>query len=155
MREAFGGVFSLEILLAFVLLVNGYMAYSVNYTRAFRVKNKIIDIIEESEGYTTGAGKNTAESKISAYIDQVGYGVNGARKQSLRGQEGCSDEGYCVTCIKNTEINPSDDAYRGTSFRVETWVNIDIPVLNKFLPLGDWLRITGDTRTIYDAVCED
>ena len=45
MRDAIGGVFTLQIILVFVLLINGYMAYSVNYTRAFRVKNEIINII--------------------------------------------------------------------------------------------------------------
>ena len=51
MRDAIGGVFSLQIILVFVILINGYLAYSVNYTRAFRVKNEIINIVEESEGF--------------------------------------------------------------------------------------------------------
>ena len=52
MRDAIGGVFSLQIILIFVILINGYMAYSVNYTRAFRVKNGIINIVEEREGFS-------------------------------------------------------------------------------------------------------
>ena len=50
MRDAIGQVFALQIILAFVLLINGYMAYSVNYTRAFRVKNQIVTFIEQYEG---------------------------------------------------------------------------------------------------------
>ena len=30
MRDAIGGVFSLQIILVFVILINGYLAYSVN-----------------------------------------------------------------------------------------------------------------------------
>ena len=52
MRDAIGGLFSLQIILAFILLVNGYLAYSVNYTRAFRVKNGIVNILEQYEGHT-------------------------------------------------------------------------------------------------------
>ena len=50
MRDALGGLFSLQIILAFVLLINGYLAYSVNYTRAFRVKNGIINIWSNMKG---------------------------------------------------------------------------------------------------------
>ena len=38
MRDAIGGLFSLQIILAFILLVNGYLAYSVNYTRGIPSK---------------------------------------------------------------------------------------------------------------------
>ena len=55
MRDAIGQVFALQVILAFVLLINGYMAYSVNYTRAFRVKNQIVNIIEQYEGPTDEA----------------------------------------------------------------------------------------------------
>ena len=49
MRDAIGQVFTLQIILAFVLLINGYMAYSVNYTRAFRVKNQIVTFIDNTK----------------------------------------------------------------------------------------------------------
>ena len=57
MRDAIGQVFALQVILGFVLLINGYMAYSVNYTRAFRVKNQIINIIEQYEGPENDEGK--------------------------------------------------------------------------------------------------
>ena len=71
MRDAIGQVFALQVILAFVILVNGYMAYSVNYTRAFRVKNQIIDIIEQYEG----PYNDEALEKINAYIRQTTYNV--------------------------------------------------------------------------------
>ena len=70
MRDAIGGVFTLQIILVFVLLINGYMAYSVNYTRAFRVKNEIINIVEQKEGFTEGG---TAADEISALVKTAGY----------------------------------------------------------------------------------
>ena len=66
MRDAIGQVFTLQIILAFVLLINGYMAYSVNYTRAFRVKNQIVNIIEQYEGPT----KDEGMEKINDYINK-------------------------------------------------------------------------------------
>lgn len=70
MRDAIGQVFALQVILAFVLLINGYMAYSVNYTRAFRVKNQIVNIIEQYEGPT-----DEAMAKIESYVDGMTYRV--------------------------------------------------------------------------------
>ena len=66
MRDAFGSLISIQVILAFVLLINGYLAYSVNYTRAFRVKNGIINIIEQYEGHT-----EAAKDKISSGIGRL------------------------------------------------------------------------------------
>ena len=37
----------------------------------------------------------------------------------------------------------------GTYYSVITFVNIDIPVINNLIGLGDFLSISGETRTIY------
>ena len=50
MRDAFGGVTNLVIIVVFLTLVSGYLAFNVNYTKAFRVKNKIISTFEQYEG---------------------------------------------------------------------------------------------------------
>ena len=42
MRDAFGGLLNMVIIVVFLVLVSGYLAFNVNYTKAFRVKNKII-----------------------------------------------------------------------------------------------------------------
>ena len=81
MRDAIGGVFSLQIILIFVILINGYMAYSVNYTRAFRVKNGIINIVEEREGFSQNS--KTTEL-IHNYVTSAGYGLSSVQQQKVR-----------------------------------------------------------------------
>ena len=49
MRDAFGGLMNMVIIVVFLVLVSGYLAFNVNYTKAFRVKNKIITKIEQYE----------------------------------------------------------------------------------------------------------
>ena len=156
MRDAIGGVFSLQIILVFVLLINGYLAYSVNYTRAFRVKNQIINIVEENEGFKEG-GK--ASTQISELVKTAGYGLSSAQQQAVTNNNNkdgwyCSgQDGYCIKCYDNTGNNniTSDDAtYRGVSYSIKTYVNMDIPVLNKvFAGLPDFLSVKGDTKTVY------
>ncbi|NLA32492.1 MAG: hypothetical protein GX864_00885, partial [Mollicutes bacterium] len=50
MREAVGGTWLFQIAIVFIILFSGYLALSVNYSRAFKVKNEILAIIERNEG---------------------------------------------------------------------------------------------------------
>ena len=151
MRDAIGQVFTLQIILAFVLLINGYMAYSVNYTRAFRVKNQIVNIIEQYEGPYNDEGID----KINEYIDRMAYDVN--NQQMLNFQNENADynpecPGYNGWCYieHNVSVNDADGERNGKYYSIVTFVNIDIPVINNILGLGNFLQVVGETRTIYE-----
>ena len=49
MRDAFGGAFMIKIFLVFIIIYVGFTALSLNYAKAFKVKNKIIDYLEVNE----------------------------------------------------------------------------------------------------------
>ncbi len=151
MRDAIGQVFALQVILAFVLLINGYMAYSVNYTRAFRVKNQIVNIIEQYEGPT-----DEAMAKIGSYVDGMTYKVpqtlinnfrNNYSSNSGESAVSCQD-GWCYIA-HNVKTTGGDGELNGTYYSVITFVNIDIPVINNLIGLGDFLSVSGETRTIY------
>ena len=52
MREAIGGTWIMGIVIVFVVLFSSFLAYSISYTKAFNVKNQIINYIEHKEGFT-------------------------------------------------------------------------------------------------------
>ena len=68
MKEAFGGTWIMGFVVLFIVLFSAYLAVSVNYTRAFKVKNKIVNIIEENEGFNT-----RSKERISTYLNEIGY----------------------------------------------------------------------------------
>lgn len=145
MRDAIGQVFTLQIILAFVLLINGYMAYSVNYTRAFRVKNQIINYIEQYEN----PENEDAKAKINSYVQTMNYKVSNRlinEKQS-KGYT-CYKEGWCYKAFPVSTANGDGDL-NGTYYAVVTFVNIDIPVINNLVGLGSFLEVVGETKTIY------
>ena len=121
------------------------MAYSVNYTRAFRVKNQIINIVEQYEGPENDEGK----AKINQYVKSMNYDVSNKLINKKR-SEGytCYKEGWCY---KGTEVSTAgaDGDRKGTYYTIVTFVNIDIPVINNLIGLGNFLEVTGETRTIY------
>lgn len=148
MRDAIGQVFALQVILIFVLLINGYMAYSVNYTRAFRVKNQIVNIIEQYEG----PDNEEAIAKINAYIDNMSYDVdNRQMNQFLNNNQGASCPGYTGWCYVPHTVSSTgaDEDRNGVYYTVVTFVNIDIPVINNLIGLGNFLQVVGETRTIY------
>ncbi len=66
MREAIGGTWLFGIVILFIALFASFLAYSISYTRAFNVKNEIINLIERSEGYTNCAdGDSTADENVN------------------------------------------------------------------------------------------
>jgi hypothetical protein len=67
MRDAFGGVFSSQLILVFIFLYVGFMAISFTYAKAFKYKNSIINYIEQNEGITLNEDKIVGAGSIDLY----------------------------------------------------------------------------------------
>ena len=50
MKEAYGGIFNLVFLVVFLVIVISLLGLTVSYTKAFKMKDRIIAVIEEYEG---------------------------------------------------------------------------------------------------------
>ena len=50
MNEGVGSTTIIVIIMVFITVVSAYMAYNVNYTKAFRMKNKVISMYEKENG---------------------------------------------------------------------------------------------------------
>ena len=70
MRDAFGGVANLVIIVVFLVLVSGYLAFNVNYTKAFRVKNKIISTYEQYNGNCSN-NSSPCMAQIMKYMNSI------------------------------------------------------------------------------------
>ena len=74
MRDSIGGIPVIVIVTLFIVISLGYIAFNVNYTKAFRMKNKAIELFEEYHGAdhctneSAGCGK-----RLKDYADSVGY----------------------------------------------------------------------------------
>lgn len=154
MRDAIGGTFSLQIILFFLVVINAYLAFSVNYTKAFRIKNNIIAIIEQQEGYTTSSAlgdTDSAQTRIFNLMKRANYTID---RNSLRCNEGYTqiydtmqNTGFCLQLHKNAD----GSGY----YSVITQVNIDIPIVNNILPLSGIFSIKGETKSIYSNKLND
>ncbi len=153
MRDAISGAMSLQIIVIFMIIINCYLAFSVNYTKAFRVKNEIRSIIEKNEGLTC-----SAMEQINNLMLKTNYKMND------QFEIWCTNNGYTVAttnvgsfCYKYHKVDitgTSNDntLYKGAYYTVATFVNVDIPLINNVLPFaGKLFLVQGETAQIYSS----
>ena len=155
MRESVGGAWLFGIVIVFVFFFAGFLAYSINYTKAFNVKNEIVNYIEHLRGFSkfdsTGGRSievetdervlnETVEGKMYQYIQRVGY------NHSAVDPSVCSDgkgEYYWGSCIY--KVCSNNNKYADTYYKVTTFINFTIPVVN----LTFTIPIVGETGSLY------
>ena len=143
MREAFGGAFTIKLMLIFLAIYIAFIAVALNYAKAFRVKNKIIDIIEQNEGIDSynDTKEGSVIGGINSYLNTVGYYVNLANiKNNNTENINCYDRGYCI----EETTAPVTDGITSKYYKVTTYININFP----FFKLNFNIPITGETRKI-------
>ena len=154
MKEAIGGALTIQIILIFLILVNGYLVMTVNYTKAFRVKNSIISIIERNEGITEQAASDIASVMRNAgygiadgYLNSCPSGYTAVRAGQLSQYVG-TNGGFC---FKRVDFDPTGSGKMvGREYSIVTYVNVNVPGLNKLFQLVPGVfSIKGETKTIY------
>lgn len=134
MRDAFGGAFFIKIMLIFFAIYISFIAIALNYAKAFRVKNNIINIIEERESYNIDV-----QNLVDDYVASMNYYVTsvGPNGSSTSSSEGCRGRGYCVRSMYS-------DTLRGTYYKVTTFIEISFP----FFGINITVPVTGETRLV-------
>lgn len=145
MRDAFGGTFMMYVFIIFLTVYCVFIAVAFNYARAFRVKNKVLDIIEQNEGIADFNNTSGVLGEINTYLGNANYLVRGLTSNSsvCDGYDYINTErGYCIDKISVTsDIDNGQASY----YKVMTFVRLQIPFL-------DWFDFTipvkGETRKI-------
>ena len=131
MRESFGGAFMLKLAITFLIIYVSFMAVAVNYAKAFRVKNQIINILEQNQ--YGGVKDDLTKNIIFDYLKDVHYNVGSVECPSDRRLDAY---GFCIEGHDNNQ---------GSSYyRVTTYISIDFP----FFGIKMTLPIRGETKTI-------
>ena len=154
MRDALGGTVVLVIIVVFIVIVSGYMAFNVNYTKAFRIKNKVVDSFNKYGDSCTTQGSK-CDDEISEYAKSIGYNPIGltcdGRKLNDSDLHNLNTSGsrlYCYTEHLKEGSTDSDIVKDGTYhyYTIVTKIDINIPIIENSLGLR-FLTIKGDTKT--------
>ncbi len=155
MRESIGGAWLFGIVIVFIFFFSAFLAYSISYTKAFNVKNNIISIIEQYEGYSTSEFDlaslsdeeldKSVEGMSYKLIRNTGYNFTGAQGIACDGISNgmpntTTEGGYCVVKYCPNGTNNSN-----THYKITTYIALKLPVINVTIKIP----ISGETRTIY------
>ena len=164
MRESIGTAWIMIIVMTFIVLFSGYLAFSINYSKSFRVKDGIVERIHKHNGFN-----DKSITEIDEYLAQINYnakgncfnyckelgdgaeciGVNGKEYEAINTSASKSNKNYnyCIFKIKNSikgEINKTADAYTAY-YKVVVFFSLQIGNISFF----NNFKTTGETGTIY------
>ena len=140
MRDAFGGAVNVLFIAIFIAIVNGYLSFTANYNKAFRIKNRIISLIEQNEGYDSS--DEDLKKRITGEMSKIGYSASGLE---IDNYDCVKEYGYCVK-VETAPGNSSE--LEKKQYTVVAVVNVDIPVFKKLLPKMKFFQVSGTTKAI-------
>lgn len=156
MREAIGGAWLLSITVGLIALFTSYLAFSVNYSKAFKVKDAIVERIEKYEGFDRYNDKEMKE--INEYLNKIGYNTKGRCNSAIgftsdtefigvdgsnvRKNDMTNRHVYCVERVaKNVELGDYSSSY----YKVTVFYGLSLG----FIDLNSIFFLTGETKNIY------
>ena len=155
MRESIGGTWITQLVIIFMFVFVAFLALSMNYSKAFRVKNEVLDFIEKNEGihqnslwfinnYLTNSGYD-----IKGNCEVGSYGVsdlnlNNISYTKITDSNKVKKYYYCVAKVKSGTKNFKNRAY----YKVKLFFKFNLPVMGDIFTFD----IDGQTKdVIYPA----
>ena len=135
MKEALGTSMVFNLIMIFVAVFIALFVGSIAYTKGFKVRNRIIDIIQKHEGYN-----EASKSEIDENLAAIGYRIVDKECGEHKGKTNIStsDYRYCIYEL--------DEPNAGTYYGVKVFIHFDLPLIGDFIEIP----LYGETRTIFD-----
>ena len=142
MRESFGGAFMIKLVLVFIVIYITFMAVAIDYAKVFRVKNNVINLLEQKQ-FLLG----DSIEDIDNYLNSVPYNENGNSSVksncnntefgSKSGNNVLTTNGVCITQYGNETDN-------NIYYKVTAYISIEFPFFDIYLTIP----ISGETKII-------
>ena len=154
MKEAFGGIINIVFVVVFLVVVMGVLGLVVSYTKAFRMKDAIISVIEEYEGsgcypeFSSGSMSSQCREEIENKAKEIGYrpvSLNCPTDSYGGDSEYGFSEFYAIDGLYCYSMYKKSDGQ--AVFRVITQVDMNFPIIEKIMGFR-FFQVAGDTKTI-------
>lgn len=143
----------MSIVIAFIALFSGYLAFSVNYSKAFKVKDGIVDRLEKHSGPNQEAIDDIAEmmsdvgysstGRCSSFFNDNTLSFIGVTKNYVTPAPHEDDKfNYCIQKVES--LNPSGQL-TSAYYTVYVFFSLSIPIVNEM----SLFNVSGETRNIY------
>ena len=157
MNESISNAMVFMIVIVVISVSAGIVLYSMGYSKTYKIKDKVIDIIELNSGYRTTANGHSSDNsdavrdEIEAYLRTVGYtsdidGLNvndsSNRCPQINGKDAVNELRNYKYCIYE------EKTVKGSYYTVKVYMTYNIPLIGDFFKLR--YSITGDSRVIFE-----
>lgn len=149
MRDAFGSTFMFKLIIIFIVFYVSFMTIAVSYAKVFRVKNGIIDILEQYQYDSEGSRRQEVIDRVDNYLKKFPYneGNDYVKKMCISDSSNQNDTQKTYdnkftengACIIRTDLGNNNVTYK-----VVVYLVISFPVFQqKFV-----IPISGETTAI-------
>lgn len=164
MKEAVGGFSLFNIVIIFVLVFTGYISLSINYSKAYNVKNEILNIIKNQGGVCTSDSPSSTNNcynfaeQITDYFKEANYRSTGKCDSGWVGysrtgeylEEGAKNAAFCV---KGVPVYSNSELPNALYYQIKVFYQLDLPFINRifdFSVLGETGRVYSPNECSYD-----
>ncbi len=167
MKEAMGGISIFQIVIVFILLFTAIMSLTINHTKAFGVKDEIINILESESGISVKNGKlsDNTITRIVKTLKTGGYRTTGSCPDGYTGYDRNGDEtsknaSFCIKAVsanasflndlkekcKNNKciVTPGNNPTM-VYFDIKLFYQLDIPIIRNIFNF----TINGSTKILF------
>ncbi len=149
MRESIGGISLFNLVIVFVLLFTGYISLSINYSKAYNVKNELVNIIKNQGGICTEGADicNNFVDQIQDYFGEVSYHSHGTCQEGWYGfkRDGSISRDGAAFCVKGIPVSQNSELPNVVYYQVKVFYQLDLPILNSIFNF----TVSGETSRIY------
>ena len=141
MKEAFGTAYVVNFVIIFVILFIFFFVAGMSYTKAFKIKNRIVDIIEENECYSEDA-TCTSKEQIDKILSDAGYRVT----KSIPDCKQIDNAKLLTTTTKdfNYCVYKVDTTSKGSYYKAAAFMYYEIPVIGVHMQFP----VYGETKVM-------
>ena len=104
MKKSMGGTWITQLVIIFMFLFVAFLALSINYSKAYRVKNQTLSIIEKRQGLNPDTVRY-----INSYLRSSGYNMKGYCGSDLKNV-------YGISSLEDSKSNTLVPAKRGVKY---------------------------------------
>lgn len=145
MREAVGNAFLVNFIIVFLVTIMFLLISSISYTKSFRVRNRLIDIIERNGCYDDQNNSDCpSKTEIDNILVEIGYKVSGNKKCE-------KPDDTKTTLLTATNTNFRYCVYKKETnnnryyYSVTAYGYFEIPLIGSYFEIP----VKGDTKIFY------
>lgn len=164
MKESIGGTQIFMIVITLVLLFTGIMAFTINRSNAFAVKDKLVSIIERAGGFDLTnelvpgiPGGDDTLTQIVEALEHNSYRQIGTCPTSVAGSSsyevsayqrngakalGNNGASFCIVKINSQNAAGTPDSYY---YQIIVFYSLDLPVIKELFSF----KAIGETKALY------